>query len=110
MHLSHLFENLEAWYLNFDHRERVDTTFRPGLDVPVETLTVPQGPEDVQSTADLSADYEATRRIGHSGSIQSSSRLAEAVTGPDGTRVREGHGDPAACGLQHARQPVLLDG
>ena len=32
MHVSHLFEDLEAWYLNFDHRAR-DTTFRPGLDV-----------------------------------------------------------------------------
>ena len=51
MHVSHLFENLEAWYLNFDHRERVDTTFRPGLDVPVEKLTVPQGPDDVQTDA-----------------------------------------------------------
>ncbi len=30
MHLSHLFEDVEAWYLNFDFRERVDTTFRPG--------------------------------------------------------------------------------
>ena len=51
MHLSHLFEDLERWYLNFDHRERVDTTFRPGLDVPVDTLTVPQGPDDVQTPA-----------------------------------------------------------
>ena len=33
MHLSHIFEDLEAWYLNFDFRERVDTTFRPRLPV-----------------------------------------------------------------------------
>ena len=78
MHLSHLFENLEAWYLNFDHRERVDTTFRPGLDVAGTTLTVPQGPDDVQTPADVSADYHSTLRIGHSGSIQTVvSRLAE---------------------------------
>ena len=30
MHVSHLFEDVEAWYLNFDFRERVDTAFRPG--------------------------------------------------------------------------------
>ena len=109
MHVSHLFEDLEAWYLNFDHRERVDTTFRPGLDVPVQTLTVPQGTDDIQTQADVSADYEATRRIGHSGAIQQSSRLTEDVE-----RARrdalQGHGDPAPCRLQHARQPVLLDG
>ena len=31
------------------------------------------------------------------------------MTGPDGTLYAEGHGHPAARGLQHARQPVLLD-
>jgi hypothetical protein len=107
MQLSHLFENLEAWYLNFDHRERVDTTFRPGLDVPVETLTVPQGPEDVQSTADISAGYEATRRIGHSGSIQSSSRLAEDVTGPDGTVYAKGTAIPQRADFNTLDNPFF---
>jgi hypothetical protein len=107
MHLSHLFENLEAWYLNFDHRERVDTTFRPGLDVPVEMLTVPQGPEDVQSTADLSADYEATRRIGHSGSIQSSSRLTEDVTGPGGTVYAKGTAIPQRADFNTLDNPFF---
>ena len=31
MHLSHIHENLEAWYVNIDHDDRVHTTFRPGL-------------------------------------------------------------------------------
>ena len=30
MHLSHLTEDLEAWYLNFDFAERVLTAFGPG--------------------------------------------------------------------------------
>jgi hypothetical protein len=94
MHVSHLFEDLEAWYLNFDHRERVDTTFRPGLDVPVQTLTVAQGVSDVQSPADLSADYETTRRIGHSGAIQQSSRLTKNINGPDGTLFKKGTAIP----------------
>ena len=42
MHLSHISEDIEAWYLNFDFSERVSTTFRPGLNVPEGTQTVPQ--------------------------------------------------------------------
>ena len=107
MHLSHLFENLEAWYLNFDHRERVDTTFRPGLDVPVETLTVPQGPEDVQTSAEVVADYDATRRIGHSGSIQQASRLTEAVKGADGTVYPKGTAIPQRADFNTLDNPFF---
>jgi hypothetical protein len=107
MHLSHMFEDLEAWYLNFDHRERVDTTFHPGLEVPVDRLTVAQGPEDAQTTADVSADYTATRRIGHSGSIQPSSRLAEAVTGPDGTQYAKGTAIPQRADFNTLDNPFF---
>jgi hypothetical protein len=107
MHLSHLFEDLEAWYLNFDHRERIDTTFRPGLDVPVDRLTVAQAPEDAQTTADVSADYESTRRIGHSGSIQPSSRLEEDVTGPDGTRYAKGTAIPQRADFNTLDNPFF---
>ena len=107
MHLSHLFENLEAWYLNFDHRERVDTTFRPGLDVPVDTLTVPQGPEDVETSAEVVADYDSTRRIGHSGSIQLASRLTEAVTGADGTIYPKGTAVPQRADFNTLDNPFF---
>jgi hypothetical protein len=85
MHLSHIHEDLETWYLNMDHRERVDTTFRPGLDVAPETLTVPQPPEDAATTEQVATDYDTHRRIGHSAAIQVTSRLSADVTGPDGT-------------------------
>jgi hypothetical protein len=107
MHVSHLFENLEAWYLNFDHRERVDTTFRPGLDVPVQTLTVAQGPDDVQTPADVSTDFHATRRIGHSGSIQPSSRLTEDVMGPDGTLYAKGTAIPQRADFNTLDNPFF---
>jgi hypothetical protein len=107
MHLSHLFEDLERWYLNFDHRERVDTTFRPGLEVPVQTLTVAQDADDVQTPADTAADYEATRRIGHSGSIQSSSRLAEDLTGPDGTLYAKGTAIPQRADFNTLDNPFF---
>ncbi len=107
MHVSHLFENLEAWYLNFDHRERVDTTFRPNLDVPVETLTVPQGPKDVQTSAEVVADYNATRRIGHSGSIQQASRLTEATKGADGTVYPKGTAIPQRADFNTLDNPFF---
>ena len=43
MHVSHIFEDLEAWFLNFDFQQRVDTVFRPGLKVREDALTVAQG-------------------------------------------------------------------
>jgi hypothetical protein len=107
MHLSHLYENLEAWYLNFDHRERVDTTFRPGLEVEEATLTVPQGPDDVQTPADVTADYHATLRIGHSGSIQTSSRLQTAFTGPDGTHYPAGTAVPQRADFNTLDNPFF---
>ena len=45
MHLSHIHEDVEAWYLNFDFDERVATAFRPNLDVRQGTQTVRQGPQ-----------------------------------------------------------------
>ena len=53
MHLSHIHEDVEAWYLNFDFDERVATAFRPNLDVKQGTQTVRQGPQDVSTVADV---------------------------------------------------------
>src|SRR5205814_6683433 len=57
MHLSHIHEDLEAWYLNFDFDERVATAFKPNLRVKQDAQTVPQGPKDVSSEAGLQRDY-----------------------------------------------------
>ena len=94
MALSHIFEDLEAWYLNFDFRERVETVFRPGLDVRPGTQTVPQGPGEISSTPAVVREFERSRRIGHSGSIQTTSRLQSDVVGPDGTRYAKGTAVP----------------
>ncbi len=107
MHLSHLFEDVEAWYLNFDHRERVDTTFRPGLDVARETLSVAQPPEDSATSAQLAADYDAHRRIGHSASIQPTSRLAEDVVGRDGVRYPKGTAVPQRADFNTIDNPFF---
>jgi hypothetical protein len=94
MHLSHLFEDLEAWYLDFDHDERVRTAFRPELRVPDGTKTVAQGPDDAASLADVSGGFQRLRAIGHSAAIQTTSRLLEDVTGPDGTVFPKGSAIP----------------
>ena len=94
MHLSHIEEDLEAWYLNFSYGEQVETVFRPGLDVKPGTLTVRQGPENVASSRATVRDYRRYGVIGHSASIQSASRLAADHIGEDGTLYERGTAIP----------------
>ena len=94
MHLSHIFEDLEAWYLNFDFQERVDTAFRPGLKVPHNAQVVPQGPKLVSSSAEVQRDFDRAGRFGHSASIQTSSRLTADHMGEDGTLYIKGTAIP----------------
>jgi hypothetical protein len=86
MHLSHLTEDLEAWYLNFDFDERVLTAFRPGLTtVKQGAQTVPQGPRDLGPPGQLAQQFKSTGRFGHSASIQATSRLQQDFIAGDGT-------------------------
>jgi hypothetical protein len=94
MHLSHIREDLEAWYLNFEYDERVATVFRPNLTVPQNTQTVAQGPKDVQTVGDVRREYRSSGRIGHSASIQPTSRLAHDVVASDGTVYAKGTAIP----------------
>ena len=110
MHLSHLNEDLENWYLNFDFQQRVDTAFRPNLDVQEGTQTVPPGARTTPRVA-------ASRRPGlHTATADRPQRVdPDRVAARPRLRRRgrdglpQGHGDPAPRRLQHARQPVLLD-
>jgi hypothetical protein len=94
MHVSHVLENLEAWYLNFDFQERVDTAFRPGLHVPFNAQTVQQGAHQVQHDAQVKRDFRDTGRIGHSAAIQTTSRLQRDIVGEDGTHYARGTAIP----------------
>jgi hypothetical protein len=94
MHVSHIFEDLEAWYLNFEFSERVATTFRPGLDVAANTRTVRQDRQDVETQAHVTRDFHRHSTIGHSGSIQTTSRLERDVVGADGTVYERGTAIP----------------
>jgi hypothetical protein len=90
MHVSHLFEDLEGWYLNFTHQQRVDTMFRPGLKVAPDVLSVRQDARDTQTTAEVVRDYDRVQAIGHSGSMQPVARLDRDVRGPDGVLYEKG--------------------
>jgi hypothetical protein len=107
MHLSHVAEDLEAWYINFAFDERVATAFRPGLDVPAGTQVVPMGPEQVSSPDDVRREYATSGRIGHSASIQSTSRLFAGVTGPDGTRYPAGTAIPIRADFNTLDNPFF---
>jgi len=94
LHLSHVTEDLEAWYINFDFGERVTTAFRPGLSVRPNAQVVAQGPEQAQTEADVVHDFKRSGRIGHSASIQVTSRLQADAVGADGTRYPKGTAIP----------------
>ena len=94
MHISHIFEDLEAWYLNFDFRERVDTIFRPNLAVRPGTQTVRQAAKDVASSHAVAHDFHRFGVIGHSAGIQPTSRLSRDILGADGTLYKEGTAVP----------------
>ncbi len=107
LHLSHLSEDVAAWYQVFDFQERLDTTFRPGLVAPQNTQTVAQDPKDAQTEEHVVSDYERHRRIGHAGSLQTASRLASDVVGPDGTRYPKGTAVPQRADFNTLDNPFF---
>ena len=94
MHLSHIHEDLLAWYLNHDHGERVDAMFRPGLEVAPARQTLSQPPDEAVGADELRRDFARHQRIGHAGAIQSASRLQRDVVGRDGTLYPKGTAVP----------------
>jgi hypothetical protein len=105
MHLSHIVEDVEAWYVNFDFDERVTTAFRPNLAVRQGTQTVRQGPRDVSTVDDVRRDYRSSLRIGHSGAIQTTSRLRHDVVAADGTVYRKGTAIPVRADFNTLDNP-----
>jgi hypothetical protein len=94
MHLSHIEEDLEKWYLNFDFQERVDTVFKPNMRVRYGRQTVPQGPRQVATKEEVTREYEQQRRFGHSASIQLTSRVGQDFVAEDGTMYEKGTAIP----------------
>ena len=107
MHLSHLDEDLEAWYLDFDFRQRVDTTFRPGQEARADAQTLAQRPEDAAAVADVEGDFRRTGGIGHGSSIQPTSRLQMDIRGADGKLYRKGSAIPLRADFNTLDNPFF---
>jgi hypothetical protein len=107
LHLSHLFEDIAAWYQVFDFQARLDTTFRPGLVAPSKTQTVAQGMSEAQTEQHVRRDYARHRQIGHAGSVQPASRLDRAVIGPDGTQYPKGTAVPQRADFNTLDNPFF---
>jgi hypothetical protein len=90
MHLSHLYEFLDPWYRENDFAQRVwlaTDASRAANNVFEGTLTLPEGPGDVQTealVAQFAPDAESAI-VGHSASIQPVNRLQAAVRDNYGT-------------------------
>ena len=108
MHLSHLSEDLESWFVNFAYAERVTTAFRPGLTVAENTQTVPQGRAQASSSKEVRAQFHATGRIGHSASIQTASRLTVDALGADGIRYPKGTAVPIRADFNTLDNPFFF--
>jgi hypothetical protein len=107
MHLSHLHEDLEAWYLDFDFRERVDTTFRPRQAADDGAQTLPQRPEDATGVAEVEDDFRRFGAIGHGSSIQPTSRLQMDIRGADGKLYRKGSAIPLRADFNTLDNPFF---
>ena len=107
MHLSHIDEDLEAWYLDFDFRERVDTTFRPGQKASDGAQTLAQAPEDAVGAAEVEGDFRRAGAIGHGSSIQPTSRLQMDIRGADGKLYRQGSAIPLRADFNTLDNPFF---
>jgi hypothetical protein len=107
MHVSHIFEDLEAWYLNFDFGERVSTMFTPRLTVKDGTQTVRQSRPDVATERRVVGDFHRHGAIGHSTAIQTTSRLERDVVGADGTVYPKGTAIPQRADFNTLDNPFF---
>jgi hypothetical protein len=109
MHLSHITEDLEAWYLNFDFDERVLTAFQPGMtSVKQGAQTVPQGPKNIATTQETARKFKETGRFGHGASIQMTSRLQQDVVGPNGVVYEKGSAIPQRADFNTLDNPFAF--
>jgi hypothetical protein len=105
MHLSHIFEDLEGWYLTFDYADRLATIARPGVQARRDTQTVPEDPRNAASPLNVRTDYARGGTIGHSAAIQTASRLQRDVRGADGVLYRKGTAVPQRADFNSVDNP-----
>ncbi len=90
MHLSHLYLDLERWYGEFTFDDRVWATFRPRVDVPAGTQTVPQGPREIVNVEEVLDEIAEQGFTGHSAAMQPETRLTADTVDNYGNRYPSG--------------------
>jgi hypothetical protein len=94
MHVSHLTLDLDGWYQQ-DYATRVGRMFSPHTAVPSDgsTVTIPNGPQDVTTQAQLDQD-KSTGTLGHNGTLQQVTRLKADVVDNYGRLRKQGTAVP----------------
>jgi hypothetical protein len=95
MHLSHLYLDLAAWYNNMDaagYADRVKRMFSARTAVPADpsTVTLPNGPAQLSTMAQVKQDAAAGGVLGHNALLQQATRLAAVGYDNYGRRREKG--------------------
>ena len=108
MHLSHLrFADLSSWY-GGSYRDRVARMITPRAPVPTDdtTVTLPNGPAEVSTLADIRQDA-AQGLLGHNGPLQMATRLGQDIVDNYGFRRPKGTAVPVREDFNTLDNPFL---
>ena len=96
MHLSHLELDLASWYQR-SYAKRVAAMMSSGTAVPSndKTVTLPNGPAQVSTAAQVKAEATAYGTVGHNSALQTATRLGADVLDSYGRLRRKGTAVPA---------------
>lgn len=112
MHLSHLYEDLEAWYSQSDFATRVARSFRPGLHVPAGTQTISEdgqaNPTNVETLAQVQGDLSTYNAVGHSATMQPVSRLQAPMIDTYGNKYPAGTPIPQRADFNTLDNPFFF--
>ncbi len=106
MHLSHLFLDLQGWY-SLKFKDRISEAFEPKFKAKKETQVVAEGPTQAHSVSDLQADLQKYRVIGHSESLQPTTRLGGALTDNYGNSYPKGAAIPERSDFDSLDNPFF---
>jgi hypothetical protein len=93
MHLSHLNLDSGSWY-GKSYDERVQRRFSPSTTATAGAVTVPNGPAQVATLAQVKADAQSKHMAGHNSALQMATRLGADVVDNYGRLRKKGSGVP----------------
>lgn len=108
MHLSHMYQDLEAWYRRNTYAQRVQRVFRPSLTLPPATQTTPEGAAEAESEAQVGEDVRQYGIVGHSAAMQPVSRLQADLTDNYGTLYPKGTAIPQRADFDTLDNPFFF--